>query len=107
MRELSIIVMLAKLKKENNWLMKNGPIQLESNWSLKVETFICLSTVSGVTKERRWDMKETIWAYQPYGILWVDEGQTTLLTPCYSKTILGSKQLVSRIHFCSAEDLLE
>ena len=88
--------MLAKLKKENNWLMKNGPIQLESNWSLKVETFICLSTVSGVTKERRWDMRETIWAYQPYGI-WVDEGQTTLLTPCYSKTILGSKQLVSRI----------
>ena len=90
MREMSIIVMIAKLKKENNWLMENGPIQLESNWSLKVKTFICLSTVNGVTKEMGYE------AYQPYGI-WVDEGQTTLLTPCYSKTILGSKQSVSRI----------
>ena len=74
-------------------MMKNGPIQLESNWSQNIH----LSVNSEWCYEREMGYEGDNMAYQPYGILWLDEGQTTLLTPCYSKTILGSKHPVSRI----------
>ena len=76
-------------------MMKNGPIQLESNWSQNIH--LSVNSEWCYEREKMGYEGDNMGISAIWDIMGVDEGQTTLLTPCYSKTILGSKQLVSRI----------